>query len=1169
MPRRNTVEIVIRGDDQATDVIRSALDNTEEGLRSIAGSLKGAGAELVAQSAPFAAAFTAAAKTAMDFDEAMTNAHAVLGTASTDMQLLNDEILAIGTNSRAGPQAAAEAFYDIVGGVSDASAHMAILEASIATAEAGSASLTGTTSALISVMNAYGFEAERAGFASDVLTSIVNAGVGTMDQFASALPKVSGLASTLNISFDELGGAMALITTGGASASEAATQLRGIMTMMLNPSADLAAVLADIGYESGTAAVEALGLAGTVQAIDEQMGGGAATAQLFGANVEALNGVLALTKDGSAEFLEEFSNSVDGATEAARAIQLGSAAAQLDMMRSAITALAIEVGYALLPHLISLMEIVRPMVQQFTVWAGEHPRLIAGAAALTLGAIVLGTTLIALGTAVGIVATGVAGLATAFAIVVNPIGLAVVAVGALATAWGTDFLNIRTTVTNSLNAIGLLFQGFAGTIHDFGIREALLGLFGEGSFDETNQSMLEGFLTQLGMDRDRAIAIVATLYEGVKGAIDPLAGAFLSVQDGIQSFTDGMDSGFSDVRSRVVQKIRDIVSSMSEMFTGFVSRLRGANIGEAIAGLLDGNLAESLSTIFTNAQAAISETLKSVEVLIINFVKATSGDMDKWATGAAAAIAIVKVAMAGVTGPLGMAILAVTWLKAAWDENLGGIQEKTAEVIDAIKTALDGGLPGILKAISTFGPELLKELLTGLGNIATWVQTNIIDELVSALTPGGDSLSTEISEWGPGLLEDIGTIVSDLAFRLGELPGEAGALLVAALPQLIKGVSNFAPTLLKGILAGFAAVGGIIVWVSTNIIAPFVAGLISGGVELVKAVATHGPDILKEILISLGDLAVWIVDNVITPLGDSLLAGGETLVAAVAEHGPDILAKILETLGELPEWVTTNIIVPLGAGLISGATTLIKNVATYGPDILKEILTGLGDLATWVFDNIITPIAQRLFAGAYDVAQSVINVAPDLLQEIIDGLGDLATWVFDKIIDPIVQALLGLPQAAADAVSNLGGELFESIIAGLPDIGQWISDNIGDPINSALNSITGGGPSGQMVTGANPDTTVHDLVNPLGGNMTGTAWTGSGPMSQIAGFHHNQEAVIPRSGMRVIPSPNGLMLDGGGGNTEYNINITVDAATVNDVANTEQNAQTLAQAIQEKLRSNG
>lgn len=385
---------VAAGMDAARASIRSGLQGMGDGLQSIGAQVTDLGTNLLKITAPLAAGFGAATASAMNFDEAITNVGAVLGKSREDMAGLSDEILKIGTNSRYGPQLAAEAFYDIVGGVADASTHMAIFNAAIQTAQAGNASLKGTTTALISVMNGYGFAADKASFASNVLTQTVNKGVGTMDQFASALPDVAGLAHTAGISFDDLGGMMAYITTKGTSAAESSTQLTGAILSLLKPSDNMQKALQKIGFESGAAAIKQLGLAGTFKKLVES---GADITDII-PRIEGIRGAIALTDEGATSFLDNFSEGLDGVTASAEAIQMSSPAAQFDLLKSSIQGVAITVGEALLPGLNQAVEAILPVINAIADWVKQNPELVAQIAQIVLAVAAIGTVLTVVGT---------------------------------------------------------------------------------------------------------------------------------------------------------------------------------------------------------------------------------------------------------------------------------------------------------------------------------------------------------------------------------------------------------------------------------------------------------------------------------------------------------------------------------------------------------------------------------------------------------------------------------------------------------------------------------------------------------------------------------------------------------------------------------------------------
>lgn len=446
-----------------------AVKPLHEKIKSLGASVTQLGVDMLKMSAPVIAGFGFAVNAAMGFDTAMTNTAAVMGLTRDQTAALGDQLLQIGMDSQAGPQAVAEAYYDIAGGVADASTHMAILNQAIATSEAGAAELGGTTKALISVMNSYEFAADDAAYASDVLTRTVGMGVGTMDELASAMPQVAGLAHSLGISFEDLGAMMAFLSTKGNTFSESATQISAMMTAMIKPNQQMTEALLGLGFATGQAAIDALGLQGAYQALIDA-GHGDQMAALTG-SVEALRGVTALTvpdaqaltdalaplgpaaedayrglssvtgaitdlsalpsvedyfagaargikESGAVGFMQEFSDGLDGVTESTREIQNASAQAQWNDIKTDLEGLAIVTGQALLPAFAGVLEQVKPFVTEIINFAKNNPEAVQGMAMLALGAAAFGVVMMPLGWIVGGFGTAVR-LATGAAWLLN------------------------------------------------------------------------------------------------------------------------------------------------------------------------------------------------------------------------------------------------------------------------------------------------------------------------------------------------------------------------------------------------------------------------------------------------------------------------------------------------------------------------------------------------------------------------------------------------------------------------------------------------------------------------------------------------------------------------------------------------------------------------------
>lgn len=378
---------------------RRSLSGFGEGLQTAGRNLQNLGGQVTRVTAPLAAGLAGAAVMAGRFDQTMTNTGSLIGATRAEIEAMSAAVLEVGRNSRAGPDAAANAFYSVVSGVQDATTYMDVLNASIAASEAGNGNLTTVTDSMISVMNSYGLAAEDAARVSDVLTRSTQTGVGRMDEFAAAIAPLTGLASTLGIDYAELGQSLSYMTARGDGVNESMTAIRQSMVAFIRPNAAMESALEVMGYESGEAAVQALGLQGAIEALSAAVGGSTGDMAAALGSVEALKAGIALSGPGVDAFFAMYTEGMDGATEAARAIQNESPAAQFELLKSSLQGVAVQLGTAMLPLLNQMIPVLTDVVGRVTDWASENPELTKKILAVAGAAVVAGPVLSALGTA--------------------------------------------------------------------------------------------------------------------------------------------------------------------------------------------------------------------------------------------------------------------------------------------------------------------------------------------------------------------------------------------------------------------------------------------------------------------------------------------------------------------------------------------------------------------------------------------------------------------------------------------------------------------------------------------------------------------------------------------------------------------------------------------------
>mgnify|MGYP000849328433 CR=1 FL=1 len=292
------------------------------------------------------------------FQSTMKNIQTITGMSSDEIEKLGGELNRIGGRNAAGTLAVAAAYNDVAGGITNVEAQMPVMMNAISLAEAGQADLGTATNGLVKIMNSYGFSvskaateeerkadiSQKAAWASDVMTQAVGMGVGSMEEFISAMSPISGLASSVGIGFDEIGSTMAYMTATTDTASTAGTKLQSFMIALQKPSKELSAALASVGISSGSAMLEEYGLAESARIVQSAFAGNQDAMVAAMGRAEAMQAVIALTGDSYSDFAKEFGSSMKGITEASQAIQIEAYESKVARLQAASDSLKIQMG---------------------------------------------------------------------------------------------------------------------------------------------------------------------------------------------------------------------------------------------------------------------------------------------------------------------------------------------------------------------------------------------------------------------------------------------------------------------------------------------------------------------------------------------------------------------------------------------------------------------------------------------------------------------------------------------------------------------------------------------------------------------------------------------------------------------------------------------------------
>lgn len=161
------------------------------------------------------------------------------------------------------------------------------------------------------VINGYGFAVEEADRVTAKLFKTIELGQTNGRELASSLGTAVPIAKQLGIQFDELLASVDDLTLSGVNTAKAITQIRGIMIQLIKPSDDMKRVLRELGFESGQAAIQALGFQGALKAVVQQVGGTVDGIATIFRNQRGLTGALRIATDANSQYatsLEQIQN---------------------------------------------------------------------------------------------------------------------------------------------------------------------------------------------------------------------------------------------------------------------------------------------------------------------------------------------------------------------------------------------------------------------------------------------------------------------------------------------------------------------------------------------------------------------------------------------------------------------------------------------------------------------------------------------------------------------------------------------------------------------------------------------------------------------------------------------------------------------------------------------
>lgn len=325
-----------------------------------------------------------AVKAASAFQAGMTSLVTGAGETQSALGQVSQGILQMSIDTGTSTQQLTAGMYM----VESAGYHLAqggldVLRVAAEGARVGNADLGATANTLTTILTDYHLKASDAAGAMNELITTVASGKTHLQDLANSMGSVLPLASSLGISFAQVGGAIATMTNSGMSAQRASMNLANTIRSLAAPSSAASKAMVSVGISAQQLhdTLTTQGLAAAIQMVENHVGntfpaGSVKAVTAFKAIMGGATGYNVSLMLGGKNMAAYEANikSIGGALQSGKSGVTGWAAVQQDFnfklqqAQQAFEVLKIKVGQQLLPVISQLLTKITPLVLAFTDW---------------------------------------------------------------------------------------------------------------------------------------------------------------------------------------------------------------------------------------------------------------------------------------------------------------------------------------------------------------------------------------------------------------------------------------------------------------------------------------------------------------------------------------------------------------------------------------------------------------------------------------------------------------------------------------------------------------------------------------------------------------------------------------------------------------------------------
>ncbi len=744
----NTVEIIIKGTDNAT----GAISSVKSGLGGLSSSLQSAGKSMMdvggkmtlGITGPLALIGKQALTTAGDFQAGMNMLAIAARSSGTAMEDLSKAAILVGkdtqlvgidamqaagamTNFYKAGLTTSDVFADLQGYLAGTTELTGALRSAIDLAAASDLELEGASLAVAEAMATFGLSAEDAAAIANSFVGAADASTAEVSDLAEALRNVGPTMAQFGYSLQDTNIALAILSTRGIKGAEAGTALKSMMTNLMRPTDQVKLALSELNVALYNADGSMRSMPEIIGDLSSAMAG--MTDEQKNQYIQTLAGTYGMK--AMATLLEEGALGWDEMAaaigNAASAQEVGAARTQgfnaaMEQLQGAIQTFMITSITPLLPMLAGLVNQIGAIVGAMIE---ADPQLIQMGLVVAAIAAAAGPLLLALG-----------GIVTVLGALISPIGLVVTAITALGLAWATNFLGIRDITTEAWMAIQAAIQTVVEFIAPY-VQEFIATI--HGWFVE-NWPAIQAVVEEVW-------AAIQAVTQAVVGAVVPF------IKDQFDYIITWFKANWPLIK-QTVETVLNAVLSVVQSVIGWIRNFWESNH-------------EAILTVARSVWNIIKSTIETIINTILGIIRTVmlviNGDWEgAWTEIQNIALGIwedLKLkfdeAMNAVKAILSL-ILPV--LQELWDTAWTAIKDKAVEIWTAIKDFVSTAMTNINQTVT----RVLSNTFTWItSKVADWIQVG--KDLVGGMAQGITDTVQRVIDAGKGIMNALAQGILSIA----------------------------------------------------------------------------------------------------------------------------------------------------------------------------------------------------------------------------------------------------------------------------------------------------------------------------------------------------------------------------------------------------------------------